>query len=323
MSAHQHDLSPFEHAHRFADDAHPRRERALWWVTVITLVTMVLELAVGYWSGSLALTADGWHMGTHAGALGAAALAMHLARRARGHSSFAFGGWKIEMLAAYTSGLGLLLMAAWIFIEAVAALRAPREIAYVQAMAVAAVGLLVNIACAVVLQRSGMAHEHAHGHDHDHGHGHGHAHAHHHHDTNFRAAYLHVLADAMTSVSAIVALALGLALGWRWLDPVVAMVAAFVIAHWSLGVLRESVRALVDATSGDALRERIRCAIECDDDAKVADLHAWQVGPQAWAAVVSIVADRPHSPQQYRQRLDTVPELRHVTVEVHRCQGGA
>ena len=328
---HSHDLRPFVHAHAFGDAAAPRRERALWWVTVITIITMVLELVVGYWSGSLALVADGWHMGTHALALGGAALAAHVSRRVHGSERFAFGGWKIEVLSAYSSGMLLLAVSVWIAIDAVTTLASPHPIAFLQAMIVAVSGLLVNAACAWLLARAGRAHG-GHGHSHAHagqGGGHGHAehhhpaHGHHHHDHNYRAATVHVLADALTSVLAIVALGAGLAWGWRWLDPVVALAGGALIAHWALGALRDSARSLVDASPDLQLRDAVRGAIETDGDAHVADLHVWQVGPAAWSAVLSVVADRPLAPETYRARLHALAGLQHVTIEVHKCRGEA
>jgi len=328
---HSHDLRPFVHAHAFGDAAAPRRERALWWVTVITIITMVLELVVGYWSGSLALVADGWHMGTHALALGGAALAAHVSRRVHGSERFAFGGWKIEVLSAYSSGMLLLAVSVWIAIDAVTTLASPHPIAFLQAMIVAVSGLLVNAACAWLLARAGRAHG-GHGHSHAHagqGGGHGHAehhhpaHGHHHHDHNYRAATVHVLADALTSVLAIVALGAGLAWGWRWLDPVVALVGGALIAHWAFGVLRDSARSLVDASPDLRLRNSVRGAIETDGDAHVADLHVWQVGPAAWSAVLSVVADRPLAPETYHARLHALAGLQHVTIEVHQCRGEA
>jgi cation diffusion facilitator family transporter len=302
----------------------------------------VLELAVGYWSGSLALVADGWHMGTHALALGGAALAAHISRRVHGSARFAFGGWKIEVLAAYSSGLLLLAVSLWIAIDAAATLWSPHAIAYKQAMVVAVIGLAVNAACAWLLTHGGSAdggHSHSHGHspgrsdDHSQAHSHreshspaghphrGHGHAHH--DHNYRAATLHVLADALTSVLAIVALGAGLAWGWRWLDPVVALAGGALIAHWALGVLRDSARSLVDASPDLQLRDAVRGAIETDGDAHVADLHVWQVGPAAWSAVLSVVADRPLAPETYRARLHALAGLQHVTIEVHQCRGEA
>ena len=345
---HVHDLRPFIHSHAFGDPGMAHRSRALLQVTWITLVTMIAELAAGWWSGSLALTADGWHMGTHALALGGAVLAYRLSARASGSAGFAFGGWKIEVLAAYTSGLALLLAAAWLAVDAIATLRAPRHIAYGEAMVVAAIGLAVNLASAWLLgrgERAGAAarhdghahaaagHAHAggadHGHDHHHDHHDHHAHHDHHHaahghaghDHNFKAAYLHVLADAFTSVLAIAALAGGLWFGAAWLDPVVALLGAAVIGRWSFSVLARSARGLVDATSDPALAQRIRDLIEADGDAKVADLHVWRVGRDRFAAIVCVVADEPQSPSVYRARLARHEELVHLSLEVNLCPG--
>lgn len=320
---HVHDMAPFEHQHQFGDAAAPQRERALWWVTWITLATMAIELVAGWWSGSLALQADGWHMGTHALALGGAALAAHFSRRVRGSKRFAFGGWKIEVLAAYTSGLLLLAVGVMIGLDAIEALRAPHTVAYREAIAVAVLGLAVNLACAAILARAGghghahHGHEHHHEHDHDHGHAHGHG------DHNFAAAYLHVVADAVTSVLAIAALAGGLWWGLGWLDPAVAIVGALVIGRWAVGVLRHSSRALVDASAPPKLTAQIRALIEDDGDAKLADLHVWQVGPQAYAAALSVVADRPLASGVYGERLKAVTTLQHATIEVHRCARAA
>jgi cation diffusion facilitator family transporter len=317
-AAHRHDLAPFAHSHHFTDDGAPTRTRALWWVTWITLATMAAELAAGYWAGSLALVADGWHMGTHALALGGAALAAHFSHRARGSSRFAFGGWKIEVLSAYTSGLLLLAVGVWIGIDAIAALWQPtRVVAYGEALGVALLGLTVNLVCALILARAGGdAHHH-------HDHGHPHDPAHHAHDHNFSAAYLHVLADAFTSLLAIAALAGGLWWGLAWLDPAVALVGAVVIGRWAVGVLRASARALVDASAPPRLATQVRALIEGDGDAKLADLHVWQVGHGCYAAALSVVADAPLAPAQYGARLKAVASLRHATIEVHRCKGAA
>ena len=370
MNTHEHDLSPFHHSHSFGDAGEAARGRALLMVTVVTLVTMVVEMVAGWWPGSLALTADGWHMGTHAAALGGAVLAMRWSRRAREHEGFAFGGWKIEVLAAYTSALLLAAVAVALSVEAVRSLVHPEPINYRDAMGVAVLGLLVNLASVWLLARAGAdMHGHGHGHantapedsaahrrtppqeqpqnqpqnqpktqphahshaaDHGHSHGHGHGHSHGqghtppagpaaHSDHNFRAAYVHVLADAFTSLLAIAALAGGLLWGWRWLDPAVALVGAAVIGQWSWGLLRSSSLALVDATADAPLRQAVRAAIEADGDAKLADLHVWQIGPRAYSAVISVVADRPLPAADYRARLLPLLSVRHVTVEVHRC----
>jgi cation diffusion facilitator family transporter len=321
---HQHDLGPFRHAHDFRPTASETRERALLQVTLLTLLTMVVELAAGWWTGSLALTADGWHMGTHALALGGAALAYRWSRQAdaRGDARYAFGGWKIEVLAGYTSALALGAAALWLVVEAVGALREPQAIAFGEAMTVAALGLAVNLASAWMLARGSRTGHPAHGHSqHDHhGHGHGHSHGHAH-DHNFSAAYLHVLADALTSVLAIAALAGGLWFGWAWLDPLVALVGAGVIAVWALGLLRHTARVLVDATGEPELLARVREVVEADGDAQVADLHLWQVGSASWSVVLTVVADRPLTAAAYRARVEAIERIDHVTVEVHRCTG--
>ncbi len=335
---HQHDLAPFVHDHAYGAAGAAQRERSLWQVSAITVLTMVGELAVGYWSGSLALVADGWHMGTHALALGGAALAIAMARRASHSKRFAFGGWKIEMLAAYTSAMLLGAVAVSLVIEAISVLMHPRAVAYEEALAVTAAGLAVNLVCAWLLSRAG-SHDHSGhhgphappteparhaGHDHGHSHRHGHAHGHTHHDTthgdvNFRAALVHVVADAFTSVLALLALAGGLWLGWRWLDPAVALVGASVIASWAWPVAKEASRALVDASADLDLAHQVRHLMESDGDAKVTDLHVWQIGAQAHACIVALVADAPLPAMAYRQRLNTLTQLKHITLEVHAC----
>ena len=307
---HRHDLRPFHHSHVFGEGGTAASQQALRWVAIITLVTMVGELIGGWLTGSLALLADGWHMGTHAVALGGAVLAMGWSRRAQIHAGFAFGGWKIEVLAAYTNALLLGAVAIGLVVDSVQTLLKPHPIAYGDAIAVTAVGLAVNIVSVWLLSRAGQGHEHGH----DHGHGKAQAH-----DHNFGAAYLHVLADALTSVLALVALGCGLWLGWRWADPVVALLGATLIGQWSWGLLRNAARALVDATAEPGLREAMRRALESDGDARLADLHVWQVGPQAHSVVISVVADRPLSAADYRARLLPLRSVRHVTVEVHRC----
>lgn len=314
-SPHRHDTASHQHSHSFVAQGGEHRLQALGLVALLTLVMMAVELVAGYASGSLALTADGWHMGSHAGALGGAWLAARLARQAHDKAHYAFGGWKIEVLSGYSSALLLAAVAVALAVDGVQRLLRPEAVAYGEAMGVAVVGLLVNIASAWLLSR-GEAASHAHAH---HAHAHGHTH-HVHHDHNFRAAYLHVVADALTSVLAIAALAAGLWWQIGWADAVVGLFAALVIGRWALGLLRDTAKALVDATSEAPLRDAVRAAIEADGDAQVTDLHVWQVGPEAWSAALSLVADAPLTAEDYRQRLAPVRALRHITVEVHRCR---
>jgi cation diffusion facilitator family transporter len=269
----------------------------------------------------MALTADGWHMATHVVALSIAGVAYLLARRWASDKRFAFGTWKIEVLGAFSSALLLAVVALAMVVESIHRLLDPAPISFVPALVVAAIGLSVNLASAWLLG-SGHDHDHhghashTHGHDHDHdAEGHGHPH----HDLNLRSAYVHVLADAFTSVLAIVALAAGLWLGWAWLDPVMGLVGAGVIAWWAKGLLAQSARVLLDREMDAPLVREIRAAIESDGDAEIADLHVWRVGRSSHAAVLTVVAHAPLTPAAYRARLACIASLMHVSVEVNEC----
>jgi cation diffusion facilitator family transporter len=270
----------------------------------------------------MALTADGWHMATHVVALSIAAIAYLLARRWARDQRFAFGTWKIEVLGAFSSALLLGVVAAYMVVESIHRLLDPSPINFVPALTVAAIGLAVNLASAWVLGGGSHAHPgdhdgHADGHDHSHPH-HG-AHHGHPHDINLRSAYMHVVADAFTSVLAIAALAAGLWLGWGWLDPVMGIVGAGVIAWWSKGLLADSARVLLDREMEAPLVREIRAAIESDGDAEIADLHVWRVGRASHAAVLTVVAHAPLTPAAYRARLTGIASLMHVSVEVNEC----
>ncbi|CAN7614864.1 CDF family Co(II)/Ni(II) efflux transporter DmeF [Rhizobacter sp. LjRoot28] len=326
MAGHEHDLGPWTHSHVF-DQGNASGERRTRWVLALTLLTMAGEIAAGWWTGSMALLADGWHMGTHALALGVAAWAYWLSRRHANDPRYAFGTWKIEVLAGFASALALAFVAMGIVVESALRLWRPEPIAASDALVVAVVGLAVNLASAWLLHGAEGGHAHGHGHDrHDH-HGHGHEHHGHDHghgheggaDINLRAAYVHVLADALTSVFAIGALLGALWLGWTWLDPAVGIMGAVVIAVWSVGLLRQSSAVLLDREMDHPVAAEIREAIESDGDARVADLHVWRVGRAQFAAVVSLVADAPLAPADYRARLAVHEELVHVSVEVNRC----
>jgi len=315
---HDHDLSPWQHSHRF-DTGNRRGEARTRWVLVLTIVTMVVEIAAGWWTGSMALLADGWHMGTHALALGVAAVAYALARRHAEDTRFSFGTWKIEVLGSFASALVLGLVAVGIVAESVLRLWRAEPIAIETALIVAVIGLVVNLASAWLLHGAGAPHEHAH-HDDEHAHHHGHAHDHHHgHDLNLRAAYVHVLADALTSLLAIGALVGALWLGLWWLDPLVGVLGAVVIGMWAVGLMRESSAVLLDREADHPLAREIREDLESDGDAKVADLHVWRVGRAQFAAIACVVADAPLAPAVYRQRLARHAELVHLSLEVNRC----
>ena len=306
-----HDLSSWHHDHAY-DPGNRAAERRTWIVVFITAVTMVAEIVAGILTGSMALLADGWHMATHVVALSIAGIAYLLARRWSRDERFAFGTWKIEVLGAFASALLLGVVALAMIVESVARLVDPAPINFVPALVVAAIGLAVNLASAMVLAVGPEEH-------HDHHHENLHDHHGHHHDLNLRSAYVHVLADAFTSVLAIAALAAGLWLGWGWLDPVMGIVGAGVIGWWSKGLLGDSARVLLDREMDAPLVARIRKAIESDGDAEIADLHVWRVGRASHAAVLCVVAHQPLTPAAYRERLAGIPSLMHVSVEVNRC----
>ncbi|RSV32717.1 CDF family Co(II)/Ni(II) efflux transporter DmeF [Sphingomonas sp. ABOLH] len=315
---HHAQTSAHVHEHVFLGDAHDHHARRTRYVVVLTAAMMVVEIVAGWLTGSMALLADGFHMATHAGALGVAALAYGYARRHASDARFTFGTGKVGELAGFASALVLALIALGIGAESIMRLFAVSTIAYGEALWIAVLGLAVNLVSAWLL---GADHHHGHSHGHDH-HGHDHhAHGHGHHDNNLRSAYFHVLADALTSVLAIVALLAGRYLGWAWADAAMGVVGAIVIARWSWGLLRDTGRVLVDASANPGLEQEIREGIE-DGDAVITDLHVWQVGPGKFAAIVSLVADQPLSPAEYAARVTIHEELVHVTVEPHRSTGG-
>jgi cation diffusion facilitator family transporter len=312
-----HDLSGWRHSHAF-DPGNAAGERRTWIVVAITAVTMVAEIVAGSITGSMALTADGWHMATHVVALSISAIAYLLARRWASDERFAFGTWKIEVLGSFASALLLAVVAVAMVVESVRRLASPEAIQYVPALTVAVIGLVVNLLCAWVLGRPHHDHgAHRHG-DHHEDHD-AHPHAHHHHDLNLRSAYVHVLADAFTSVLAIAALAAGLWAGWGWMDPLMGIVGAGAIAWWCRGLLADSARILLDREMDAPVVRDIRRVIESDGDAEIADLHVWRVGRASHAAVITLVARDPLSPDAYRTRLAGIPTLAHVSVEVNRC----
>lgn len=310
--------------HNFLGTRHAQHERRTWMVVALTAIMMVAEIAAGTIYNSMALLADGWHMATHAGALGLSALAYSFARRHARNPRFSFGTGKVGDLAGYTSAVILGIAALMIAWESVVRLTAPRSIAFDEALLVAIVGLAVNLASAALLW-SKHDHDHDHGHDHQHDHGHDHGdghgddHAHGHRaDYNIRAAYMHVLADALTSVLAIAALAAGRWLGLAWLDPLMGVIGAAVILHWSIGLARNTGGILLDVEAGGGLVQRVRAAIENDFGDEVADLHVWRVGPGHYAAIVAIVTERVADAAELRSWLEERFPFAHLTVELRR-----
>ncbi len=276
-------------------------------VILLTAVTMVVEVVVGMMTNSMALLADGWHMGTHAAALGITAFAYAYARRHKDDPRYTFGTGKVGVLGGFTSAVVLGVVALLVAIESIQRLYEPLTIRFNEALAVAALGLVVNVVSAWLLK------------DHHHETEDLGGHVHHHHDHNLRGAYLHVMADALTSVLAIVALIAGKSLGWVWMDPAMGIVGSLLIARWSWGLIRDTGDILLDGAVDPEKIQSIREAIESDTDNCVSDLHIWRVGPHHLAAVISVVTHTPNPPEYYKVLLEGHGELAHVTVEVHRC----
>jgi cation diffusion facilitator family transporter len=303
----------WQHDHDFGTDAERHAERRTRWVVALTFVTMLVELAAGWLTGSMALTADAWHMASHVGALGLSAAAYRIARRRAADARFTFGTGKVPALAGYSSALLLGVVAGWMAWESAQRLFVPVTIRYAEAMAVAVLGLAVNLSSACLL---GQPH---HPHDHDAGGPGGdplQASRHEPVDHNLKAAYLHVLADALTSMLAVVALAGGLIYGWRMLDPLMGLAGAAVVGRWAWGLARDSGKVLLDAEDHDVVSAEIRRLIEAEPDHEVADLHVWRIGTASRACIVSLVARQPHTTGYYRRRLAGIPGLDHVTVEI-------
>jgi cation diffusion facilitator family transporter len=320
MATHHSALDRWRHEHDFLPDR-SAAERSTGWVMLLTAVTMVVEIVAGVVTGSMALLADGWHMGTHVAAFGITIYAYRYARLHRNDPRFTFGTGKVTELGGFASALALAFVALLMLVESAQRLFEPRAISFDEALWVAVLGLAVNVVSALILSRQG-SHGHHHGpHEHDHDHDHDHEPDA---DSNLRAAYLHVIADALTSVLAIVALLAGKLAGWTWLDPVMGIVGALLILRWAQGLARTTAAVLLDGVAHDEIRTRVRSAIERHPDAarrgdSVADLHVWAVGPNRLAATVSVVADDPDTPAAYRQRLAGVSALAHIVVEVNRC----
>lgn len=288
-------------------------ERAVHSVIWLTAITMVAEVAGGFAFGSLALLADGWHMGTHVAALGIAAFVMRYARRVAGDARYAWGTAKLSPLGGFASSMLLATVSLLMMLEAVMRLVQPQPIRFDDALWVAVIGLLVNLASAALLHRRDEAHAHDHPH---HGDDHGAAHHHTHHDHNLRAAYLHVLADALTSVAAILALTAGKWLGWLWLDAVMAMVGGTIILRWAWGLARDSGRLLLDADVPSDTVKQVRRVLEGDGDARVVDLHVWRLAPGKLGVIATLESSREVDAAGFRARLAGIDGVAHATIEV-------
>lgn len=314
---HTQHISDWAHGHIFekSNAAAERGTRIVMWITA---VMMVAEIAAGWWFNSMALLADGWHMSSHALAIGLSTFAYAAARRYAKDPRFAFGTWKIEVLGGFTSAILLLGIAALMVIGSIERIFSPQPIFYREAIAVAIVGLVVNVVCAAIL---GKAHDHG---DHDHG-GHDHGeHSHHHHDLNLKSAYIHVIADAATSVLAIIALAGGLFFGWAWMDPVMGIVGAVLVAIWAKNLILQTGRVLLDREMDHPVVEEIREVVETGaggGHTRVTDLHVWRVGKGSYSCALTVVThDTTLTPTRVRQQLAQHSEIVHSTIEIQQCR---
>lgn len=284
---HEHPLEKWQHKHDFAVK-NKKGERRTLYVLILTAITMVVEIIAGSVYGSMALLADGWHMGTHVAAFMITIFAYRFSRKHADNPAFAFGTGKVNVLGGFASAVALAVVALVMLIESLNRIVDPHVIAFNQAIAVACIGLFINLVSAFLLKDDHSHHHHGHGHEH-------------HHDHNLRAAYLHVLADAMTSVLAIIALVSGKYLGWNWLDPVMGIVGAFIITRWSYGLLKQTAPILLDGSIEEKYQRAVRETIEKDADNLITDIHIWKVGANHYAAIISLVTHSPtttHRPLQ-------------------------
>ncbi|MAD43396.1 MAG: cation transporter [Oceanospirillaceae bacterium] len=319
---HSHPLSHWQHSHEFHSE-HQQGERSTLYVLILTAITMVAEIVAGAWYGSMALLADGWHMATHVAAFLITLFAYRFARNNATNPAYSFGTGKVNILGGFASAVALAVVALLMMVESVVRLFDPQQIQFDQAIWVALLGLTVNLVSALLLKdHHHHDHGHAHGHHehhHDHGHSHGHHHEHHH-DVNLRAAYMHVLADALTSVLAIAALLAGKYAGLNWLDPMMGIVGAVIITRWGWGLVQQTAPVLLDASIDPDLKDRIQQTLEDDADNNVSDIHIWKVSSQHYAAMISVVTHQPRSAGHYKQLLTPYHQLAHITVEVNQCQ---
>ena len=309
---HTHHLPDWSHDHLF-DEGNLVAERGTRLVMWITAAMMIVEIIAGWWFNSMALLADGWHMSSHAVAIGLSAFAYAAARRYAEDPRFAFGTWKIEILGGFASAIFLMVVAVMMVIGSVERLLSPQPIHYREAIVVTVIGLAVNILCALILRRAG-----------DHHHGPVEDTRQHHHDLNLKSAYFHVVADAATSVLAIIALGGGWLYGWAWLDPVIGIVGAALVAVWAKRLVADTSKVLLDREMDHPVVAEIRTAIETGPDGgdtRIADLHVWRIGKRAYACALSVVThDATLTPQRIREQLAQHDEIVHVTAEIHLCQ---
>jgi cation diffusion facilitator family transporter len=303
---HIHTLENWQHSHEFSVK-NDKGEKRTQYVLVLTAITMVVEIIAGSVYGSMALLADGWHMGTHVAAFVIALFAYRYARKHAHNPAYTFGTGKVNVLGGFASAIALAVVAVVMMLESLQRIVDPRTIHYNEAILVASIGLFINVVSAYLLKEN---------HSHDH---HG-DHTHHHQDHNLRAAYFHVLADAMTCVLAIVALVFGRLWGWNWLDPIIGIVGAIIIVRWSYGLIKQTSPILLDGSIDEAYKRAIKETIEKDSDNRIFDIHVWKVGANDYAAIIALVTHYPKSTEHYKILLKNFDKLSHVTIEVNECR---
>lgn len=308
---HIHTIENWQHDHDFSVK-NDKGERRTKYVLILTTITMIVEIIAGSIFGSMALLADGWHMGTHVAAFMITIFAYRYARKHADNPAYAFGTGKVSVLGGFASAIALAVVALVMLIESMQRIVDPHTIQFNEAIAVACLGLFINIVSAFLLKD-----DHHHHHENDHGD----EHHHHHHDHNLRAAYMHVLADALTSLLAIIALVSGKYFGWNWLDPVMGIVGAIIITRWSYGLIKQTSPILLDGSIEAEYQSAIRNTIEKDSDNLVSDIHIWKVGANHYAAIISLVTRYPKSTDYYKGLLIGFHQLSHTTIEVNVCEG--
>jgi cation diffusion facilitator family transporter len=314
---HREQIELWQHHHVFNNEKKAIEKRTFI-VVIITFITMFAEILFGWLTNSMALFADGWHMGTHAFALGLSLFAYILARKYAQDDRFTFGAWKIEILGAYSSAIVLGIVGLFMISTSVERIINPLSIEYNQALFVAVVGFLVNVICAVILNKDGQSDEHLNDqYEHlDHHHNH-------YQDLNQKSAYLHVLADALTSVLAIVALLGAKYYNYNWLDPFMGVLGAVLILRWTVLLLKDTAKILLDREMDSPIAAEIKEEIESDGDTKISDLHVWQVAQNKYACIISLVMGGKYSIEEYKMRLKNIRELTHITIEIYQCNEGA
>ena len=305
---HEHTLENWQHSHDFSVKNEKGEQRTLY-VLILTAITMVVEIIAGSVYGSMALLADGWHMGTHVAAFFIAIFAYRYARKHADNPAYSFGTGKVNVLGGFASAIALAVVALVMLIESLQRIIDPHEIHFNEAILVASIGLFVNVVSAFLL-KDGHSHAHHHHHEHEH-------------DHNLRAAYLHVLADAMTSLLAIVALVSGKYLGWNWLDPIMGIVGAIIITRWSYGLLKQSSPILLDASIEEEYQQAIKETIEKASDNRISDIHVWKVSANHYAAIIALVTHCPEPTEHYKNLLSKFHKLSHITIEVNECKDEA